>query len=680
MRRTRGISTRVTRSRCLPLLLLCACRAPVSTDLVAPVHDVSLGDVDTDDTHPLVDTARIDSTPPDSGGPDTSAPPPLNVVVILADDQWNDTWWAMPAVSERLLPESIVFTHAYVTAPMCCPMRASFLSGGWYPRDTGVLTNTAPMGGATAFTDVDTVATRLQMAGVATGLFGKYLNEYEYGVAPYVAPGWDRWVATAEGDGGYDEQIVVGGSDATSGAVGTFTDTGGEHLTSYLFDQALAFVDEHADEPFFVYLAPLSPHAEYAPDAEDGDLYADWSWRPPAWDEEDVTDKPSWIQERPRLDDAAAAEIDENARGMLRSLASLDRNVAALVEGLDARGVLDHTVIVYASDNGFLHGQHRLSRKGLPYEESVHVPLVVRMPGVEGHEDDRLVEANTDLAATVLALLGGTPTGQGVSLANALVDPASPGRDHVYIDNTSPGTPAWAGIVTNRFKYVEWGTGEREIYDLDADPYEMDSLHAAPPADAHPSTWHAWVDEHRALAITTATLPDAQLHVPYNVPLTHWGGVEPVTFTLAGGTLPPGLTIGAAGTVEGRPSVVGTFAFAVDAKDAGTSPFTARPQSYQATYRMTVGEEAVEAVVARTSDSTARFTLPARPGVSVQVRAAMDPSMEGPRRVTPAVVAGEDGRVTLTLPGLTRERAWFWEVRFDGVVADHGEVPRPAGP
>jgi N-acetylglucosamine-6-sulfatase len=620
-----------------------------------------------------------DTRPPkdarDTHAPDTSVASGYNVIVVLADDQAFNTMWAMPVMNERLLPEAVDFSRAYVTIPMCCPMRASFLSGGWYPKDTGVLTNGAPMGGASAFVDADSIGTRLQEAGIATAMIGKYLNDYEGELAPYVAPGWDTWVASGAGDGAYEQSVVLGSSGPDASTVGTHMDTGGEHLTSYFFDQALDFVDANADQPFFLYLAPNSPHLSGGPATEDLELYADFSARPPSWNEADVSDKPVWLQNEPLLGEAAAASVDENERIMLRNLASLDREVGGFLDDLAARGVLDRTVFIYTSDNGYLYGEHRLALKGLPYEESVHVPLYVRFPGVEGRVDPRLVAVNVDLAATVLELLGVPPTGEGLPLGDALVDAALPTRDHVYMDNFTSGAPVWAGVVTESQKYIQWGTGETEIYDLVADPYELASQHASPAADLDLAALGAIIDEHRGLAILTEKLEAAAVGEPYLAQLTHWGGAEPVIYTLDG-TLPSGLTLGGGGLIQGAPTEAGEWVFGVWARDASVSPWSGRAQGFNRALRLTVGDAPPEAMVARVAD-TARVTVHTRPGVSVQVRATPERVPEGWRRVSDTVVAGADGKATVSLTGLRSDRDWYWVAYYDGVPGARGQIPAP---
>jgi arylsulfatase A-like enzyme len=521
--------------------------------------------------------------------------------------------------------------------------------------------------------DADTLGTRLQEVGVSTALFGKYLNEYELHLAPYVPPGWDRWEALGTGDNAYDQQVVIGSSGLTA-STGTVTGTDGEHITPFLFEEALDFVDQHVDDPFFVYLAPMSPHLSGQPMTEDRTLYEDYSPRGDAWNEADVSDKPAWIQAIPSFSDEDIAQVDGEARQMVKNLTSLDREMGVLLDGLEERGLLENTIVVYVSDNGYLFGEHRLHGKGLPYEESVRVPMYVRMPGMAGRTDTRLLEINTDLAATLLDFFGAAPTGEGESFADTIAEPTVPLRDHIFIDSYSPDSPMWTGVVTPEYKYVEWGSGETEIYDLTADPAEMSSLSPAEVPAATLDTWRSWVDEHRALAITTTTLPPAQVGVPYAAQLEHWGGTEPVIFSADAGTLPAGVYLDRSGAVTGTPTEAGEFLVTFSATGAATSPANARAEQFWQSISLTVGAAAVAPEAFREEEGAARVRVHTRPGVTVRVEATLDPFREGRRVVSDTVIAGRSGEAVVHLSGLDDDRAWYWVAYLDGVAGPHGRI------
>jgi hypothetical protein len=204
--------------------------------------------------------------------------------------------------------------------------------------------------------------------------------------------------------------------------------------------------------------------------------------RPPSFNEKNMYDKPQVVADRPRLSPEFAAGVEENWRQENESLMSVDEGVAQIIEALRRNGELENTLIVFLSDNGFMHGEHRaLAEKVLPYEESIRIPLVMRGPGVpRGRVDGRLV-ANVDVTSTILDATD-VPPGRiqdGRSLLELLTDPGAEwGRD-ILIENGrgANGVPTYRGIRTYRFLYVEHRTtGEFELYDLANDPYELQSV------------------------------------------------------------------------------------------------------------------------------------------------------------------------------------------------------------
>ena len=408
------------------------------------------------------------------------APAGPNVVLIIADDMRYDSLWVMSSLN-RLAERGVTFTHFYVTTPLCCPSRASIMTG-LYARHHGVRANHPPDGGMEGFDDRSTLATWLQAAGVRTGLVGRYLNGYQ---STYVPPGWDSWFGmwqTSETLGNYNNYRVTdngvqryygGGADAYS--------------TRVLGQKALEFLQAEQSRPFMLMLTPRAPHAPATPDPLDSGTFKDRDLPlSPAFDEQDVSDKPTFIR-----DYALMLPKDKERAGLLRrrqleSLLSVDRVVDGIVEALRADGRLDQTWIMFTSDNGLAIGEHRLdSLKQCVYEECVRQPLVVIPPGglAEPRTDDHLV-ANIDLAPTIAGVMGAEAGGpfDGHSLLPLLDDPLAPWRDGLVLEQ-------WRGDVDKGFvairtadrKYVRYENGEEELYDEAADPYELQSLHAAPP-------------------------------------------------------------------------------------------------------------------------------------------------------------------------------------------------------
>ena len=397
---------------------------------------------------------------------------PPDVVLILTDDQRWDTLEEMPTVDEELADHGISFERGYVSNPLCCPSRASILTGR-YSHSNGVYTNKngQPHGGFRAFDDRSTVATWLDEAGYRTAMLGKYFNGYE---GPYVPPGWDRWFATYVNGAFYDYLAT------DDGVVRTYGSDPADYGTTVLATEAVRFIESTpADTPLFLYFAPHAPHEPAMAAPGDRRAYTDLgAWRPPNYDEADVSDKPAYIRDQPRLDAVASARIDEFRRSQYASLLAVDRAVGTIVDALEQRGRLSNTLIVFTSDNGMLWGEHRWATKLVPYEESIHVPFIVRFDPMIGspREDEHLV-VNIDLAPTFAELArAAAPGAEGQSLVPLFENVRSPWRSEFLLEHmqhSDGGVPTYCGVHAERYVYVRYRTGEEELYDLERDPTEL---------------------------------------------------------------------------------------------------------------------------------------------------------------------------------------------------------------
>jgi arylsulfatase A-like enzyme len=154
-----------------------------------------------------------------------------------------------------------------------------------------------------------------------------------------------------------------------------------------------------------------------------------------------------------------------------------------IVDELRERGELDETAIVYLSDNGFSFGEHRWFRKTCPYDECIRVPLLIRLPGVQHRTEPAMVSA-VDLAPTIAELAGVEPPGglDGTSLVPLLREGSRSGLSgEVFAEWVGDdGVPPWRELRTRRWAYVELATGERELYDLRRDPYQLVNVAADP--------------------------------------------------------------------------------------------------------------------------------------------------------------------------------------------------------
>jgi N-acetylglucosamine-6-sulfatase len=408
-----------------------------------------------------------------------SAPARPNIVLILTDDQRWNTLWAMPNVRSMIVDHGVTFSNAYVVNSLCCPSRTTILTGK-YSHSTGVWTTVPPYGGWSAFHanhgEGSTAATWLHAAGYRTALVGKYLNGYgSPGHSGYVPRGWDRWVAFAEENGKYyDYDLSVDGTIVHHGSKPS------DYSTNVLANQAAGFI-RRSRGPLFLYFAPAAPHLPAIPAPGDDDAFPDLPrFTRPNYFEADVSDKPRWVREHPPLTSARASYIASVRRHQVQSLLAVDRAVGRIVSALADTGRLHNTLLVFTSDNGYMWGEHRLTEKGAPYEESVRVPMVVRYDRVttsartDGHQ-----VLNLDLAPTFAAAARvDAPGAEGRSLLPLLGNSTTRWRPAFLVEHaqgTDMSLESFVALHTAHRILVLYGSGEREYYDLSADPYELRS-------------------------------------------------------------------------------------------------------------------------------------------------------------------------------------------------------------
>lgn len=398
-----------------------------------------------------------------------------NILFVLADDLDAESPSRMPKLQDSLVKQGTTFSQAFATTPQCCPARASFLTGK-YAHNHTVFTNDVVEGGASKFRssgeDGSTMATWLDEEGYETILIGKYLNWYD---GTYIPPGWDRW----RGQTGLnnDHRYNIDGSLE-------YFDPDEYHDTDLFSDWAAQYIRQGAgkERPFFLYLSVNAPHGPAIPAGRHEDEFSGEKVpRTPSFNEKALGDKPRWMRKNTRLTAGQVTDMNKLYRNRLRSMLSVDDMIGRLVRELRKTGELDNTYIVFTSDHGFHLGQHGLKPgKGRPYEEDIRVPLYVRGPEVpEGRTLQHKV-LNTDIAPT-FAELGGSGEHadvDGRSLVPLLRDqppPADSWRESFLVEFYS--YDRFSMVRTGTHAYVEYEAGERELYDLQADPYQLRSLH-----------------------------------------------------------------------------------------------------------------------------------------------------------------------------------------------------------
>jgi arylsulfatase A-like enzyme len=398
-----------------------------------------------------------------------AAPEQPSFLHILTDDQTVDSVAAMPKTKRLLVRRGTRFTDYNATQPLCCPSRASFLTGQ-YPHNHGVLGNQLPYGYA-AMDFSRTIYTALDGAGYRTGWIGKVLNaERSAGIVP--EPGFDDWLVPLHAEEGSD---MFDYALSDNGAIRSYS---GAWQNAVYADRARDFIAAAGDDPFLLTIAVHSPH---------------WSPCPG-----DIRDRcPPQSAPRDRGSSAGARypfgpdfEGGPRARRATRrywrheldALRSVDRIVGSLVAELRRRGRLDDTYVIYQSDNGTLHGEHGVFDKNVPWDRSVRVPLVIRGPGFARGARRADLTANVDVPATILDAAGVPPPlpPDGHSLlsphrrkvlllerlvgsSRAIVDPAR----HPWLElKTATGWAYWRDPVT----------GREHLYDRDRDPRQTRNL------------------------------------------------------------------------------------------------------------------------------------------------------------------------------------------------------------
>jgi arylsulfatase A-like enzyme len=425
-----------------------------------------------------------------------------NILFILTDDQEPHSLDRMGKVQGRLVNEGVHFTRAFVTTPTCCPSRATFLRGQ-YAHNHGTVSADPQTGGWQQFRadgrERSTIATWLNPAGYTTGYMGKYMNGYgRRSDTTHVPRGWDRWWGWQGHRAKFGDYYKVN----EDGEIRTY-DRRQLHDTDYLSRQAEAFVRDRRDErrPWFLVVAPHTAHEPAFAAERHQDLFRKAQMpKPPSFNEVDVSDKPEWIRNKPELDPQKVAEAAEYWRQRQRDLQSADDLVGNVVGALADTNQLSNTYVVYTSDNGYLHYRHRVKGKGAPYEEAIGVPLIVRGPGVpQGAARDQIV-ANTDWAPTIARWAGVQPPDfvDGRLFSPLLRSSPPPWRERFLIEWLHPTAGhAWRGVRTSDgTTYAEYYvTGERELYRLDADPYQLENAYGS----ADSATIGTLEDQLRAL-------------------------------------------------------------------------------------------------------------------------------------------------------------------------------------
>ena len=383
-----------------------------------------------------------------------------NIVVVVTDDQRADgTMGVMPA-TRRLFSRGTRFVNAFATTPVCCPSRASIMTGR-YAHNHGIRRNSDAR---TGFDHASSVQRYLHDAGYRTGITGKFFNQWNVSNAP---PFFDRWAVMTPG--------YFGQTFNTDGIV--------RRVPRYSTDVVAAWTRDFVRdgevrdaEPWYLYVAPFAPHLPATPHWRDKRAPIP-PWRTnPAIREAGRRDKPAYVRQR-RVD---LRDMRRDRAMQLRSLMAVDDLVRGLVAELQRADEAHNTLVIFLSDNGYLWGEHGWDTKRLPYLQSVRIPMMLRWPaGDLAAGTDRRLATNVDVTPTILDAAGITPFYERDG--RSLLRPWT--RSKVLLEIWGDDVvPTWASLVTHDYQYVEYYADdgdetpdEREYYDLRRDPWQLNN-------------------------------------------------------------------------------------------------------------------------------------------------------------------------------------------------------------
>lgn len=424
-----------------------------------------------------------------------------NVVVIDTDDMNQSDISVMRKTLALLGSRGTTFRNSFVSYPLCCPSRATFLTGQ-YAHNHHVLTDQR-------FVDLDstnTLAVWLRHAKYRTAMVGKYLNGYGVVNRREIPPGWSQWFALTGGT----EQKRYAYNMNENGKLVYYPRKRKNYIDYTLDAKVNGLLKQWAPspKPFFLYYNPNNPHGERAlpswstRDPEPAPQYLGvfgnaTNPRTPNFNEPDMSDKPKQIQDLPELNSDQIADLDRRYRGRQESLLSVDDEVKRIVGLVKKYGDKRKTFFIFTSDNGLEMGAHRIQFKNFLYDEGERVPLIIRGPGVPQNVIRDQPVANIDLAPTIVAITKAVPLRvmDGISLLPLTRDPTNNiGRDLLFeaFDLGSPEQGQSFGIRRGQWVYNEYINASdegdpavlsdhAELYDMTTDPYQLHNLLYDPP-------------------------------------------------------------------------------------------------------------------------------------------------------------------------------------------------------
>lgn len=417
----------------------------------------------------------------------------LNVLFLIADDlNCSLHCYGHPKVQspniDKLAGQSVRFDRAYCQFPLCSPSRSSFLTG-LRPFTTKVLTNPG-MKDSPHFREAVPNHVTLPQCFRQNGYFVARVGKlYHYNVPNGIGtdglddpPSWE-YKFNPKGRDKADESKIFsltpgqfGGTVSWLAAEGTDE----EQTDGLAAAEAIRLLESNKDKPFFLAVGFFRPHTPYVAPKPYFDKYPPGEIELPKLSEHDRTrtPPPAYASAKKEQDAMTDDQRREATQAYWASVSFMDAQVGRVLDALDRLGLRDKTIVVMTSDHGYHLADHGLWQKMSLFENSSRVPLLISAPGSKGAgRGARTLAELVDLYPTLADLCGlkAPDTLQGVSLKAALNDPDSMVKMAAFTQVQRGKNPGYA-VRTAQFRYVEWGNGARQLFDLEADPLETTNL------------------------------------------------------------------------------------------------------------------------------------------------------------------------------------------------------------
>ncbi len=451
-----------------------------------------------------------------------------NVIVVTTDDQTVRDMVAMPQTQGLIGGQGVNFARSYVSFPLCCPSRATWLTGQ-HAHNHGVLGNTPPDGGYAMLRDAETLPVWLQTRNYRTVHVGKMPNGYAEKAEDhdYVPPGWRFPDGEFYGFIPDPPSAYTGFKLNENGVEVQYTPL--DYQTDVYADKATQAIAAHAagfpTRPLYLEVDFFAPHDPAEPAIRHDGAFSTLPLPiDKSFNEKDNSDKPGWLRAVRRMGGGLISKITNRYRNRLESLLAVDEAVGRIVSQLGTSGLLDNTYIVFTSDNGFMQGQHRLHQgKFVAYDPSSRVPLLVRGPGIPAGSTSQEMVTNVDLVASILDMANANAgitidgrsylpfaqnpasrserpilfeTGRAIALADPAGGASAAGRgkkkkSSIYVKNLDLDRtaqlsgrvikpPKYRGIRTRRYLLIKYADHGRELYDMAKDRLQVNSVYKNP--------------------------------------------------------------------------------------------------------------------------------------------------------------------------------------------------------